>query len=224
MERYVYILFHPATGLPFYVGKGLGNRWNDHERNPVRGRSHKDNLILWAHERGLEIPKVKIAVGLTNDEACAIERAFIAAIGRQPNGPLTNQTDGGEGLVNPSADARERIAQGQRGKKWPQERKDRRNAKLIGQKRTLESCAKLSASLRAAGTSPKALSARRRNGRRVRSPEERERAAKLQTGKPSPWKGATQTESARWAMSRTKKQKRWGQANDFVLGALAVGG
>ena len=46
---------------------------------------------------GMEPPVVKIAVKLTEQQAFAYEVAFIAAIGRWPDGPLANITAGGEG-------------------------------------------------------------------------------------------------------------------------------
>lgn len=99
MERayYVYVLFRPWNGHPFYIGKGKGRRWLDHERDTRRPNKHVAAIIAKARARGSDIPKVKIREGLTEAEAFAIERAFISAIGRAPNGPLANATDGGDG-------------------------------------------------------------------------------------------------------------------------------
>ncbi len=89
MRFYVYVIFRP-DGRPCYVGKGTGVRWTrKHDNN-----RHLSNIRAAA---GKPLPVVKVAVGLTEDEAFAYERAFIAAIGRTPNGPLVNATDGGEG-------------------------------------------------------------------------------------------------------------------------------
>ena len=93
---YCYILFYP-DGTPFYVGKGQGARWEKHWTDSYCVRSKKNAIINKIKASGKEMPKVKVAEGLTSDEALAVERALIAAIGRFPNGPLANQTDGGEG-------------------------------------------------------------------------------------------------------------------------------
>lgn len=90
---YIYVMFRPWNGLPFYIGKGKGPRWNGAAgRNP-----HFKNIVARAERLGLEIPKVKIRSHLTEDEAFRIEVAFIAAIGRGGYGPLVNLTNGGDG-------------------------------------------------------------------------------------------------------------------------------
>lgn len=108
---YVYVL-HRADGRPFYVGKGVGLRVLDHEaeaRNTNR-LTHKLNVI-----RSLFQMKVSIHYSLDSSfedeaEALARERQLIQIIGRHDlgTGPLTNQTDGGEGTSNPSEESRQR--------------------------------------------------------------------------------------------------------------------
>ena len=92
-DFYVYVLFRP-NGVPCYVGKGSGKRWQNHlyhgDCNP-----HLRRII---EKAGGDIPRVKIHQGLTEAEAFEAERAFIAAIGRvKDGGPLVNMTDGGDG-------------------------------------------------------------------------------------------------------------------------------
>lgn len=110
-DFYVYILFRHDTGQPFYVGKGRRHRWSQHERDARAGRSlhtHKGRIIAAALRAGASLPKVKLQSGLTNPEAAAVEVALIAAIGRRPNGPLVNQTEGGEGASGLSAEHTDR--------------------------------------------------------------------------------------------------------------------
>jgi hypothetical protein len=101
-EYYVYILYRPGTRIPFYVGKGCGDRWLVHEKYAKRGRSYKDNIICKAQDAGQKIPKCKIKENLTWAEAYRLEEELIKKIGREPNGPLVNQTLGGEGVRDPS--------------------------------------------------------------------------------------------------------------------------
>ena len=91
---YVYVCFR-TDGSPCYVGKGKGNR---------AATSYKKTKNVYLRRIvsrcGGELPTVIIRSGLAEAEAFAIERAFIAAIGRRDLGlgPLANRTDGGEGL------------------------------------------------------------------------------------------------------------------------------
>ncbi len=94
-DFYVYVLFRPDTGQPFYVGKGCGRRIRI---SPFDGSNpYKHNIAQKAKREGRSIPKVKIAANLTEAEAFKLEAAFIGAISRHPDGPLVNVTDGGEG-------------------------------------------------------------------------------------------------------------------------------
>jgi hypothetical protein len=110
---YVYVLRRPC-GEPFYVGKGVSRRVLQHEadaRNTTQ-RSHKLNVIRALHRAGLR-PGYAIAGWFDVEaDALACERQLIQTIGRHDlgTGPLTNQTDGGEGTSNPSAESRARRA------------------------------------------------------------------------------------------------------------------
>lgn len=97
---YVYVLFR-ENGEPFYIGKGYRSRINAHLGKPSgNGRNpHKERIINSMLARGIDIPRVKIRIGLTETKANETEIAFIKAVGRKPNGPLVNLTDGGEGRV-----------------------------------------------------------------------------------------------------------------------------
>jgi hypothetical protein len=92
---YVYILFD-WLGVPRYVGKGRGNRWINHERRSSANWM-KDEFVERTWMILGDIPKVKVSEQLSEHDAFAIELALIKAIGRFPNGPLVNMTDGGEG-------------------------------------------------------------------------------------------------------------------------------
>jgi len=136
-DCYVYILFREDGITPFYVGKGRGERWLAHELNAKRGRSYKDNIIMAMKDAGVIVPKKKIAEGLTNAEALALEIRTIAEIGRiHDGGPLTNLTAGGDGAPDLSPEAKERhrknTGAAQMGKKHSEERKAKLSAILKG--------------------------------------------------------------------------------------------
>lgn len=104
---YVYALYRDHLVTPFYVGKGCGQRWLVHEKEATRRSCRKSRVIQAMWKAGwYEIPKRKLAEGLTDDEAKALEIKLIAEIGRQPNGPLVNHTDGGDGVSKLSDEAR----------------------------------------------------------------------------------------------------------------------
>ena len=100
---YVYILFHHVYGTPLYVGKGKGERWNDHEW--MNDKHHNNNylrsVIRAAKKLKIRLPKIKVREGLTDAEAIETEIALIAAIGRKDlgSGPLANLTAGGDGFA-----------------------------------------------------------------------------------------------------------------------------
>jgi len=100
---------------PFYVGKGIGGRYLSHLgilNESIRKGSYKDNKILKIYKDTNRTNFItKIMKGLSDIEACELERKFIQAIGRYDlkTGPLTNLTDGGDGLLNLSAEVRKRA-------------------------------------------------------------------------------------------------------------------
>ena len=108
---YVYILHRP-DGTPFYVGKGVGDRVLQHEaeaRNTKR-LTHKLNVIRSIHRKRASVLYYLDSFFDEETAAHARERNLIFSIGRHDlkNGPLTNQTDGGEGTSNPSEESRQR--------------------------------------------------------------------------------------------------------------------
>ena len=127
-DVYVYVLFR-LDGHPFYVGKGRRNRWLYHERDVRRGltKCYKSRIISQILEKGQSVPKVKVAEGLCNDDACSLEQMLIAAIGRYPNGPLANQTDGGEGVPGRTVSeyAKRRTSEANTGRRWSAEERAR---------------------------------------------------------------------------------------------------
>lgn len=108
---YVYVLCRQC-GEPFYVGKGMKFRCLQHEADArtTKTLTHKLNVIRSLHREGRAVAYRIDSSYADEAEALARERALIAEIGRHDLklGPLTNQTDGGEGTSNPSEESRQR--------------------------------------------------------------------------------------------------------------------
>lgn len=111
---------------PFYVGKGHGNRVLNHVRD--KSKNHKCHKIQSILKEGFACYfYTKIIRDVTEKEAINKEVELIKCIGRNDLylGPLTNLTDGGDGIVGNiySKEARERISKAKKGKKKSKETK-----------------------------------------------------------------------------------------------------
>lgn len=83
---YVYVLRLP-TGEPFYVGKGSGPRFTSHEGIANNGEdSERAKIIRAILASGCPLDKQKVASGLSNEAALALERDLIAEYGRRCDG------------------------------------------------------------------------------------------------------------------------------------------
>ena len=147
---YVYLLFR-MNGIPCYVGKGKEDRWLDHERSRLsRTNRHLGNIIKQARSLGKELPKIKLAEGLTEEKAFEIERLFIATIGREAHGgPLVNLTDGGDGISGLvfTAEHRANISSSHKGLKRSETTKRKMSEKAKGRIFSKEHCTNISAAL-----------------------------------------------------------------------------
>lgn len=99
---YVYLLIDPFTFLPFYVGKGSGERWKSHvteSHKPIMDQSnpYKCNILRNIERRGGIVECAKIPTG-NEETAYMLEQRLISHYGKRINGTgiLTNILDGGQ--------------------------------------------------------------------------------------------------------------------------------
>lgn len=178
---YVYVLFR-ETGAPFYIGKGKSCRWNHHKWQARSGiQSHKCAIIRDMQTRGVEIIKVKLHDGLTEEVAHTYEIALIKAIGRGDDGPLVNHTDGGEGIsgfkMSPEERAKRSVALA--GKTVSPETRANMSAAQRGRTFSAEHLAKLSAVRRGKKQSAETLGRKAAALRGTKQPHSPEHIAKI---------------------------------------------
>lgn len=105
---YTYLHCRP-DGTPFYVGKGRGRR----AYSLVRRNPHHKNIVA---KYGKENIVVLVFYCYSERQALKDEIQMIAQLRREGH-VLTNKTDGGDGVSNPTNEVRIKIGSGQRGKK-----------------------------------------------------------------------------------------------------------
>jgi hypothetical protein len=115
-----YAYIYRDNEVPFYVGKGTGNRAYLHLTD--RRGSHFTNRVQRLVREG-RAPTIEIIEALDEDHAKFLEVCLIEVIGRADlgKGTLLNLTDGGDGRTT-----------------WSEEQKRHHSEKMTGQKRTEE--------------------------------------------------------------------------------------
>ena len=111
-EYYVYGLIDPRTKRFFYIGKGKNNRVFEHEneeRNLPDATKLKLKTIADIHAAGLQVEKIIIHYGLTEQEAFAAEAALINAFRYIGNEDMTNIASGHHANESMTAEEFERM-------------------------------------------------------------------------------------------------------------------
>jgi hypothetical protein len=178
---YVYMAWHPITGMPIYVGKGHGNRHRYHNKN-----THNLRLANAIQKYG-HINFFIIRDGISEREAFQTEMALIEHFGRADLGlgTLYNLTNGGEGTSGPKTpEWRAKIGLRHKGKIVSAETGARISASKTGYKMSDETRARMSASHKGKSLSDAHVAAAR-----------------------SGLKGVPKSEAHREALSRSKKGK-----------------
>ena len=89
LKHYVYLYIDPRSGIPFYVGKGKGNRCFSHLK--VKTESAKVNIIDELRKLRLK-PRIDILkYGLNEEQALLVEATVIDLLGLKT---LTNKVHG----------------------------------------------------------------------------------------------------------------------------------
>lgn len=94
LDYYVYLLIDPRNNKVFYVGKGKGNRINQHLLGALDNKTEeteKIKRIRIIEKAGYKIKNIILRHGLNEDEAFAVECAMIDYIGIEN---LTNIVSG----------------------------------------------------------------------------------------------------------------------------------
>lgn len=204
-DFYVYVLFRHDSGQPFYVGKGAGKRIGAHTRD--KRNSHKAAIIEKAKRDGRECPRVKVAVGLSEDDAFAVEIALIAAIGRGERGPLVNMTDGGEGRsgYKCSQETRAAMSAARKGRKMSETHRAAISA--ANRQRWSDPTARAEASKRFAGRTLSVETRRRMSEARKRKWESEEGRALMLAAHANAHNGAKRSIETRGKIAAKRRER-----------------
>ncbi len=191
-ESYVYTLIDPRNNLPFYVGKGIGERCNAHvveAKYYVKRKSPKLNKIRKLMRLGMEPVVVKVEENVSDKQAIDLEYLLIAEM-RDLGFALTNMTDGGDGAqgYKHTEAHKQKMSELQKGRVFSEETKQRMRKPKSEQGRKNIAEARLTTEYRP-------------------SEETKRKTSEALKGRPSPMKGRIQTDEAKAKMSAWRKGK-----------------
>lgn len=142
---------------PIYIGKGKNNRLYQHTKlyNLNKYDSYKDRKLKKIINEGFKPIIVKLKENLIEQDALNLEKEYISKIKRYPDGPLTNLTDGGDGVsgLKHTPESKEKMsktwfnettAPWNKGMQMPKEYCDKLSKSHLGHKLSEETIEKLS--------------------------------------------------------------------------------
>jgi len=200
-DFYVYTYSYPDGGLPFYVGKGCGERDTKHLRSArcaSESKSFNIRTILKLLRNNQEPVITRIVENVDEELALFIEEEFITKYGRRDlgTGVLTNLTNGGDGVSGfvRSEESKAKHSKSTTGtnhhfygKKMKVETKAKISKSHIGMKPSLITRAKLSVSAKARGYSQSKIEAMRKvNTGCKRTEEYKQNMSEARKGIPQP--------------------------------------
>ena len=96
---YVYIL-EDDKGKPFYIGKGTGNRINQHFKKMMDSEASKSEKVKTIEKLGSKVKKIILRHGLLENEAFAVENAIIDFIGIENLTNIVKGHSNGKGIAD----------------------------------------------------------------------------------------------------------------------------
>lgn len=204
MKRfYVYEHRRLDTGAVFYVGKGAG----------ARARVTFDRNRYWRRVADKHGWDVRVVCRTDDEDLAFLAEVELIDLHRRLGSPLTNMTDGGEGMAGYRwpADVLARRAEKQRGQARPSV-----SAALSGRPKSVEHRRKLAAARRGSSASPEArakMSAARKGlpstmlGKKHR-PESIEKIRAAVRGEANPFFGRTHTDEVRARISAAHRGRK----------------
>jgi hypothetical protein len=115
-SAYIYALIDPFTNQVRYIGKSIRPRERLQNHCNDRSHCHRTHWIQSLITRGLRPIMLLLDKVPTGQEWQPSECNWIT-YAREQKWPLTNSTDGGDGIVNLTAESKERIVNTWRGRK-----------------------------------------------------------------------------------------------------------
>ena len=187
MEYYTYAYLR-QDGIPYYIGKGKGNRIYQKSGDAVKPPKDKNRIIF-------------LKQNLTEDNAFKHEIYMISIFGRKDlgTGILHNRTDGGEGASGhiQSEETKQKRSIALKGKFRPQEVKEKIGNKNRGKTHTEETKEKIS----------NVHKGNKYWVGKTHTEESKKKMRDAKLGKSSHMKGKSHTEETKEKISNSKKGK-----------------
>ena len=137
MTIYIYALVDPFTEETRYIGKTIRPKERLQNQCNERSNTHRCHWIQSVIQKGSR-PQQIILEELPDGSDWQSREKYWIAYGRKVGWPLTNGTDGGDGVVNLTPDSREKIRRAWLGRKHTPESRRKMSEAIKGKKHTEE--------------------------------------------------------------------------------------